>query len=85
MQQLRYIRLTTVEELKKYVQTLYERQKTISVTTQKTRAKSLTHSAKIEGVYAKFFTVKDCKLGLTHTIQYIDILTGSIEIAEAEE
>ncbi len=80
MQQLNYIRAKTIEEVKRYVQTLCERKEPITVVTKKTRTKGIEHTAVIEGVYAKFCTVRDDKLKVAYTIQYIDILTGDIRI-----
>lgn len=84
MQQSRYIRSATIAEVKKYIERLYAQEKRIVVTLPKTRSKSAEYTASIEGVYAKFFTVKDDKLGVAYTIQYIDLLTGTLSVSESQ-
>lgn len=80
MQQTNFIQTTKIEELKKYIKTLYEQGKSINVTVKKTRTKGENHDVIIEGIYAKFFTVKNTKMNLAFTIQYIDVITGNITI-----
>lgn len=80
MQQLNYIRAKTIEEVKCSMQTLCDKKENVTVVTRKTRTKVSEHTAVIEGVYAKFCTVRDDKLKVAYTIQYIDILTGDIRI-----
>ena len=77
MQQTNFIRITKIEELKKYIKALYEQGKSINVDVKKTRKKGENHDVIIEGIYPKFFTVKNTKMNLAFTIQYIDIITGN--------
>lgn len=84
MQQTNFIRITKIEELKKYIKALYEQGKSINVNVKKTRTKGENHDVVIEGIYPKFFTVKNTKMNLAFTIQYIDIITGNIAISEIE-
>ncbi len=84
MQQTNFIRITKIEELKKYIKALYEQGKSINVNVKKTRTKGENHDVIIEGIYPKFFTVKNTKMNLAFTIQYIDIITGNIAINEIE-
>ncbi|MBQ8428484.1 MAG: hypothetical protein IJX30_00075 [Clostridia bacterium] len=79
-----FIRITKIEELKKYIKALYEQGKSINVNVKKTRTKGENHDVVIEGIYPKFFTVKNTKMNLAFTIQYIDIITGNIAISEIE-
>lgn len=87
MQKTNFIKITKIEELKKYVTTLCERQTPVRVTVKKTRSKIETHEVVVEGVYPKFFTVKNTKMRLSFTVQYVDVITGnvSIEALETEE
>lgn len=85
MQQTNFIRITKIEELKKYIKALYEQGKSINVNVKKTRTKGENHDVIIEGIYPKFFTVKNTKMNLAFTIQYIDIITGNIAISEIEQ
>ena len=85
MQQTNFIRITKIEELKKYINTLYAQGKAINVNVKKTRTKGENHDVILEGIYPKFFTVKNEKMKLSFTIQYIDIITGNITITEIEQ
>ena len=85
MQQKNFIRITKIEELKKYIKTLYEKGKAINVSVKKTRTKAETHEVVIDGVYPKFFTVKNTKMNLVFSIQYIDIITQNTLIEETGE
>ena len=84
MQRTNFIKMTKVNEVKAYAEKLQERQTPILVTVRKTRTKGETHEVTIEGAYGKFCTVKNQKTGLSFTIQYIDVLTGGVEIAETD-
>lgn len=82
MQQTNYIRMKTIDELKKYVETLYASKKEITVYVKKTRSKGESHTVIIEGIYAKFFTVRNVQMRLSFTIQYVDVITGNVTISE---
>lgn len=85
MQRTNFIKMTKINEVKTYAEKLHEKQAAVSITVRKTRTKGETYEVTIEGVYGKFCTVKDNKTGLSFTVQYIDVLTGMIEIAEEEK
>lgn len=85
MQQTNFIRITKIEELKKYIKTLYAQGKSININIKKTRTKNENHEVIIEGIYPKFFTVKNSKMNLAFTIQYVDVITGNITINEIEQ
>lgn len=82
MQQNDFIKRSTLEEVKNHVQKLYETKREITVNVKKTRSKTETYHVSIEGVYQTFFTVKNDALNANFTIQYIDILTGSVTVSE---
>lgn len=84
MKQLNFIKTKTMEEVRKQVTALYEKEEEIVVTVKKTRTKGAQYTVKIEGVYSKFFTVMDEKLGVAFTIQYVDVLTGNVKVEKKE-
>ena len=85
MQQTNYIKHSTIDQLKDYIKRLYDNQIAINVVMKKTRTKGENHNATIKGVYPKFFTVRNSKLNVNFTIQYIDIITGVVTINEIEQ
>lgn len=85
MQKTNFIKITDIEELKKYVSSLYKQGKTINVTVKKTRTKGENHDVIIAGIYPKFFTVKNAQMNLNFTIQYVDIITENIIITEISQ
>ena len=72
-------------EIKKQVETLYSLKKPVKVVIKRTRTKLEEYFVSIAGVYAKFFTVKDDKLNLSFTVQYVDVAMGNICIFQVEE
>lgn len=84
MQQTNYIKTSTIADLKKKIAAMYERKQPITVYVKKTRSKGEEHDVTIEGIYAKFFTVKNEEMRLSFTIQYVDVITGDVTIREKE-
>lgn len=84
MQQTNYIKSSSIEELKKQVQELYDSQETVNVLLKKSRNKGENHDVVIDGVYKNFFTVKSNALHINFTIQYVDVIMGNIVINKAE-
>lgn len=85
MQQTNYIKHSTIDQLKDYIKRLYDNQIAINVVVKKTRTKGENHNVTIKGVYPRFFTVRNSKLNVNFTIQYIDIITGVVTINEIEQ
>ena len=85
MKQFNFIKTAEIGEIKKQVETLYSLQKPIEIVIKKTRTKMEEHLVSIAGVYAKFFTVKDDKLNLSFTVQYVDVAMGNVCLLQAEE
>ena len=81
----KFIHTSTIEEMKSSVKALYEQGKTVTVGIKKTRAKGENYDVLIEGVYSKFFTVREKKKNLRFTVQYVDVVTGEVTVKEAEE
>ncbi len=81
--------LRSEEKLKKQIKELYETNPVIHVDVALSRPKFLIKNAevRIKGVYPHIFQVEENANGLVkcHTIQYTDLLIGSIVIAEIEK
>lgn len=80
MQQTNFIKMSKIEEVKRYMQSFCESKRTVWVEIRKTRTKGELYEVIVEGVYHKFCTVKDEKMKLSFTIQYVDIITGGVII-----
>lgn len=76
-----HIYTKTVDDVKKQIAHLYESKQQVQITVHKSKMKVQQYATYITGVYPSFFTVEDERLKITFSIQYIDILTGTIKIS----
>lgn len=76
------INAKTIEGVKHEISTLFQEKTNIKILVKKSKARQEEYTAKIVGVYPSFFTVEDDKLNLAFSIQYIDLLTGTIKISK---
>lgn len=76
------INAKTIEGVKQEITTLFNDKKDVKILVKKSKVKQEEYSAKIIGIYPSFFTVEDDKLNIAFSIQYIDLLTGSIKISK---
>lgn len=82
MKQNGFIEPKKAEEAKKRIEEIKSRGEAVTVTVRKSRTKSEKHEVIIDGIYQKFFTVKNTETGLAFTVQFVDMLTGNITITE---
>lgn len=75
-----FIYAKTVDNVKKQIESLFEQKRQVQITVHKSKMKTQQYTSYIKGVYPSFFTVEDEKLKITFSIQYIDILTGTIKV-----
>lgn len=76
-----HIYTKTVDDVKKQIALLYDTKHQVQITVHKSKMKVQQYTTYITGVYPSFFTVEDERLKITFSIQYIDILTGTIKIS----
>ena len=82
MQQINYITMNEIAEVKKCVESLYQQGETVGLEIRRSRTKGEFYEVKIEDVYAKFFTVREQLKKMAITVQYVDVLTGIVNIAQ---
>ncbi len=82
MKQNGFIEPKKAEETKKRIEEIKARGEAVTVTVRKSRTKSEKHDVVIDGIYQKFFTVKNVETGLAFTVQFVDMLTGNVTVTE---
>lgn len=71
----------TIDGVRVAIENLHTQNCEVKILVKKSKARQEEYLAKIVGVYPSFFTVEDSKLNIAFSLQYIDILTGSIKIS----
>jgi len=85
---MKYLSCITNSELdiiKQKIENLYNKKQPIVVTFKKSKTNIHSYRVTIEGVFQKFFTVKDDKLKANFTIQFFDIIAGTVTISKIDE
>lgn len=71
----------TIDGVRNAITTLFNEKREIRITVKKSKVKREEYTARIVGVYQSFFTVEDARLKIAFSLQYIDLITGSIAIS----
>ncbi len=80
-----FVKPESVDEVRNRVEKMYKSGNLVTVTLKKSKTKTETHVVKIEGVYKTFCTVKNTRLNVAFTIQYVDVITKVVELSEITE